>query len=274
MRHDRSVDLRQPGKVAHGFVGRSRQTLGIDGTIGRTRRGQISLEAAVDDRREWALEAAGRLPVGRSRLGGLLQMTFPSFFSLFGAQSGSAGGNKRRVLLVAAGRSGGSSWKLHAEQVVRQSPTLTNPLSALRQVWGLEAGRALAGAPPPGRTSCSRYEGASIWLWATSSAANEGGGRQALASGSKGRGFEKRFALSNLKLPRTDWRHRSVSKVQSHQVSSTHCSSAASEPLRTAPACTSTNGIFPERSACGPFSATAGAPSPSPDGAGAGSASH
>ena len=143
MRHDRSVDLRQPGKVAHGFVGRSRQTLGIDGTIGRTRRGQISLEAAVDDRREWALEAAGRLPVGRSRLGGLLQMTSPSFFSLFGAQSGSAGGNKRRVLLVAAGRSGGSSWKLHAEQVVRQSPTLTNPLSALRQVWGLEAGRLI-----------------------------------------------------------------------------------------------------------------------------------
>ena len=117
MRHDRSVDLRQPGKVAHGFVGRSRQTLGIDGTIGRTRRGQISLEAAVDDRREWALEAAGRLPVGRSRLGGLLQMTSPSFFSLFGAQSGKTGGNKA----ARAPRGGGKERWLELETPRRAS---------------------------------------------------------------------------------------------------------------------------------------------------------
>lgn len=130
LRYDRSVDLRQPGKVAYGFAGRSQQTLGIDGTIGRARKGQISIEAVVDDRREWAFEAAGRLSAGRSRLGALFQVASPSFSILFGGQSGARGGNEQRVLFVAAGKSGVASWKLHVEQLVRQSPSLTNPLRA------------------------------------------------------------------------------------------------------------------------------------------------
>jgi len=143
VRYDPAVDLRRAGRVAHGFVGRSQERVGVDASFARSRHAALSVEAAFDSDRERAFEAAGRVALGPARIGGLIQLTSASFHNLFGAQAGSSDRNEQRTLLVAEGKGQGTTWRLYAEQLARPEPTLTNPMRTVRDAWGLETGRAL-----------------------------------------------------------------------------------------------------------------------------------